>query len=82
MFPLILIGIPTWAFLLSSLIIVLIQAFFPTVSSIIQSILWVIGLIILFTNPFPTWAFIIAFAAFAYWLAMQIYYFKYVRKSK
>lgn len=81
MFPLFLMDIPTWAFIISAIVILIIQGLFPDIATVIQSILWIIGIVILFTKPFPMLMYIIAPIAFAYWLVMQILYYKYMRNK-
>lgn len=82
MFPLFLMDLPFWILLLSFFIIVFLQFMFPVVSTVVQSILWIIGIVYLFTNPFAVHVYIIAFIAFAYWLSMQIYYYNKFRVTK
>ena len=83
MFPVFLFPIPWWASLLIVFGVYILASFTIITSTVVQAALWIIGGVVLFSNSFDTWVYIVAVIAFVYWLIMNIaFLYTYFKKNQ
>lgn len=82
MFPVFLFPIPWWISLIIIIGVYILASFTIITSTVVQTVLWIIGGIVLFSNSFDTWVYVLAIVAFAYWLAMNFAFLFTYFKSK
>ncbi len=81
-FPVFFLPLPWWGCALIIIGVYLLSMFTPILSTIIQAVLWIIGLVFIITKPNDSRVLPVAVFAFVFWLFMNIMFFKAMFSNK